>query len=297
MLDIGANDMFGAMQKQTKKRLFLPVAGQPSSGVATQMPIGQITVITGDQKTGKSQSAADARRPIYWSFEAERLTHLTVPRMSPIYTPEGLDASDFPYPYNTVLSEVAVGKKFDFMIAWLNDTWDAMVADNGQTYGTVVFDTFDTLVDQVALSYAQDQRGVQSGIPGDYGPIYSKMLPFLDRIFATPRVFDVIIICHLKQDDKSGDMVLALPQKIRGRILDHSSMILHVDKAVTGLNRFQCHNIPGLPCGDGTGKLPKTLPTTMSAVRACWTGEDPEQYQPQVVQWITVADEPLVEEE
>jgi hypothetical protein len=268
---------------------FLPIAGKPKE--KPEMPMGRQIVIAGHPKTGKSTACEDARKPLFFDFE-NRLRHISGNRVSPIYVPEDengnpVDISKNPYPFNKVLSQIERGKRVQFLMDWLKEMGTIIREDAATNIQTIIFDTVDTLLSHACQSFAYDNRRVTLH-QRDYAEVYAMLLPLLEGFGRLP--VDIIYTCHVDEFGVGTEqkVVLSLTPKIREWITSHADMILYVYQPGDGaLNRFMCHNKPGLPSGDGTGKLPEDLPARMQAVYECWRGGDPEQFQPEVARWKT----------
>lgn len=286
-------EMFDAMMKinpanpaKTPDSMFarLPIGGKPKE--TKEMPLGRNIVISGPPKSGKSSSTMDARDQLALDFE-NRLGYLDVARLSPIAKPQGVDLSQFEYPFNILLDQVKRGERLTFLCDWLTEVGKTLKADAGQSIRTTNFDTVDTLLHHSIYAHAYDLKHT-TPYQKDYQEVYSKLLPILESFMRLN--CDVIFQCHTEEMGMGADhkVWLSLTPKVREVITARADMILYLYQPdPNGLNRFYCHSKEGLPSGDGTGKLPVDLPATMNAIYACWTGEDPEKYQPQVSRWKT----------
>ncbi len=263
----------------------LPITMAPRKN-APDMPLGTHIIVAGKPKTGKSTSTQDARKVLYLDFE-RRLEYIDVPRISPIYYPNGVKPVGAEYPFDTILSEVKKGKKLEFLRDWLIKIGSLVKADGGTNIQTINFDTMDTLASLAAQAH-QDDRALTFMPIQEYKTVYSAILPIVERYRRLP--VDVIFQCHVEEMNVNNkqQVWLSLYPFLREWITSHVDMILYLYQPQQGqLNRFYCHNKDGWPSGDGTGKLPETLPATMSAVYECFRGGDPEQWQPRVDVWQT----------
>lgn len=273
----------------------LPIFNRPAK--TPEMPIGTIMLITGTPGSGKSTMAATARNPLALDFE-KRLDYIDVNRLSPLYFPkvlnettgllEEMDMSSQTYPFNKKMwDDDLKGKRFAFLQDWMRQVW-ATLNSSAEELGieTLIFDTLDTLTD-LALSAWIDDFGLDSDIRRTYKAMYGRLLPILQG-FTDRLKLDQIYVVHVNefQDPKGATKyVLSIPEKINEWFASHAQIIGMISdaedvKTAGGEKRFYV-NLSNSPVKDGTNMLNASMPTTMQAVYAHWTGANPETFRPE----------------
>lgn len=271
----------------TPALISLPIAGKPKTA-ANSLPDNLRMIICGLPKGGKSTMAATANKPLALDFEKGRLDNIDVPRISPIYLTEGVDVEKTPYPFNvSVGNNKLKGQRFKFLIDWLNGVYSYLKMDGGENVKTVLTDTTDSMMNLMLEMHVAD-FGKKPDQRQTYKAIYNELLPIL-RKFTTTLPQHQIYISHVSEfmEDGATKYVLSMPPELREFLASHVEIIgmITLPSAPGAASRFVVKSRKGYPTGDGTGKLNEDMPSTMQAVYAHWTGEDPEDFPPKYTRY------------
>jgi hypothetical protein len=272
-------------------QLFFDIADLPIVS-GTDEDINQlgnhVAVISGKRKLGKSSTAATYPRPLFLDFE-KRSGFLNTNR---IYMHEKMWFDNQFMP----IESVPKGKRLETVFNTVKRFGASFKADAAANIGTIVVDTVDRFWEMCVAAYLYDTGQEMKGVKTFtlYNAIYPSFKPIIEKYNAyTEYGYNVVYVCHCdtywNEEHKRDAYKLCLPPELDRHVTSLSTLnMCLVPDDRGGAARLYCKSHPCFPSGDGTGRMPLSIPATYGAICEAFAHGDPEQdqFQPQITTWL-----------